>query len=296
MWWQKIKGKRRITLLLLLVVLAVPLVYFAVNRYLETRYTLRVAFIDVGRGDAMLISDSRGFDVLIDGGERDADTIILSYLREQGVEDVDVLVATHSDMDHLGGLIGFLKARRIPVKSVLYNGYHVEKPSWQGFIDAVHRRGLELTPAQYPQTFTWGEATAYILNPEAGLPTPMVDEKAINDASLVILLDYKNVEFLFTADATALTESELMAKRLSLKADILKAGHHGDGLGSTAEFLSLVKPAEAIISVGPNVQGLPSPETLNRLIEAGARVWRTDKSGTIVVETDGWRYKIYAEE
>lgn len=296
MWWKKIKIKQGIVFLIFLVLLAAPLIYFGVDRYLETRYTLRVSFIDVGRGDAILISDSRGFDVLIDGGERDADRILLSYLREKGVENIDVLVATHSDMDHLGGLIGFLKARRIPVKSVLYNGYYVEQPSWQGFIEAVNTRGLELTPAQYPQTFTWGDATAKILNPIPGLPTPMVDEKAINDASMVILLDYKDVEFLFTADATASTEAEMMAKGLPLQADILKAGHHGDGLGTTAEFLSAVKPAEAIISVGPNAQGLPSTETLDRLVNAGARIWRTDESGTIVVETDGWRYKIFAEE
>lgn len=296
MWWMKIKRTRVVVLILLLAALAVPMVYFAIHRYRQTRYTLRVSFIDVGKGDAILISDSRGFDVLIDGGSRDDDRMILSYLREHGVENVDVLVATHSDMDHLGGLIGFLKARRIPVKKVLYNGYHTERISWQGFLGAVHTRGLELTPAQYPQTFSWGEATAHILNPVPGLPEPMVEEKAINDASLVILLDYKDIEFLFTADATALTEGEMIAKGLPLEADILKAGHHGDGLGSTAPFLSVVKPAEAIISVGPNAQGLPSPDTLGRLLDAGARIWRTDDSGTIVVETDGRRYKIFAEE
>lgn len=256
--------------------------------FASTSNTLQVSFIDVGQGDSILIRDlSSGFDVLIDGGKPSAGPIVVAYLRDQGVDDIDVMVASHAHSDHIGGLIDVLELTDIPVQQVLYNGYPGDTSTWNEFATAVTNEGLTLTAAQYPYTYTWGTTTAYILNPIPGMLNPPQ-----NDVSIVVLLDYADVDFLFTGDIDTSVESAIIAHGSPLAAEILKVAHHGSKYSSSATFLSEVDPSEAVISVGYNSYGHPDEGTLNRLRAAGARICRTDQSGTIVVLSDGVNYSV----
>ena len=250
--------------------------------------TIWVSFIDVGQGDSILIQDSNGFDVLIDGGKTSAGDAVLSYLRSRGVDDIDVMIATHANSDHIGGLIDVLGADDIPVERVLYNGYPGTTVTWNNFVAAVTAEGLTLEATSYPDTHFWGGITAYTLNPLPGLTNPEQ-----NDASVVILIDHANVEILLTGDIGDANELEVASRGVpywfgpECCAEVLKVGHHGSKYATSASFLATVQPDEAVISVGDNSYGHPAPETLDRLSTAGVTVWRTDESGTILAISDG---------
>jgi competence protein ComEC len=244
---------------------------------------LRVSFIDVGQGDSALLQDANGFDVLIDGGTISAGTAVVAYLHQMGIDNIDVLVASHADSDHIGGLLAVLEATDIPVEAVVLNGYSGTSTVWTGFLAAVASRGLTPTLAQFPQSFLWGEMSVQVLNPASGLADPDT-----NAASLVLLIDHGEISFLFTGDIESAVEEDLLALGTPLAADVLKVAHHGSNTSSSAAFLQAVSPHESIISVGSqNTYGHPSAVTLNRLGAAGSHIWRTDRSGSILVISDG---------
>ena len=252
-----------------------------------TTTNLTVSFIDVGQGDSIWIHDSDNFDILIDGGKPEAGPTVLAYLRAHAIDDIDVMLATHPDADHIGGLINVLNATDIPVDEVLYNGYLGDTATWTDFTTAVTNEGLTLTTAQHPTEYTWGSTTAQILNPVSGLSSPET-----NDASVVVLLSHGNVRFLFPGDISSSVESAVVAHGTPVAAQVLKVAHHGSAYSSSASFLSAVNPLEAVISVGVNTYGHPSPDTISRLLAAGARVWRTDQQGSIVIVSDGSTYNV----
>lgn len=249
--------------------------------------TMTITFIDVGQGDATLIQDGNGFDVLIDGGQNYLGDDLLGYIRQHNVDDIEVVLATHADQDHIGGLITIIEATDIPVESVYYNGYAGDTLVWTEFLDAIASEGLNLIPAQYPQTFTWGELNVQVLNPLPGLANPLQ-----NEASVVLLISYGQVSVFLTADIDTGVEALLPMRTSNLEADILKVAHHGSKYSTSQTFLEQVQPKETIISVGSNPYGHPSPQVLSRLVNFGARIWRTDHVGTIQVLSDGESYNM----
>jgi competence protein ComEC len=252
--------------------------------------TLQVSFINVGQGDAALIQDNHGFEILIDGGPPAAGPTVVAYLREKGVDSVEVIVVSHAHLDHFGGLMSVLEASDISVGQIYYNGYDGTTTSWYAFATAVHNEGLTLTSAQFPGEQTWGSSTAYILGPEAGLIN--IDH---NEASVVLLLEHGNNRFLFTGDLGFSGEAAVVARGTPVVADVLKVGHHGSNYSSSEAFLSAVSPSVGVISVGTNTYGHPADDALERLGAAGVQVWRTDLTGTIVVNMDGETFTIVPE-
>jgi competence protein ComEC len=249
--------------------------------------TVRVTFINVGQGDAALIQDPNGFDILIDGGLPAAGPTVVAYLREQGVDALEVMVASHADNDHIGGLISVLAAEDIAVERVLYNGYQGQTTAWFNFETAVALASVTLEAAQFPMTYSWGETSAQVLNPDPGLVSPNT-----NDASVVILLEHAAVKYLFTGDIPARIEATLAARGVIPQVQVLKVAHHGSDTSSSDLFLQSARPEQAVISVGVNSYGHPGSETLARLAAAGAAVWRTDRSGHILVASDGASYTL----
>jgi beta-lactamase superfamily II metal-dependent hydrolase len=251
-------------------------------------YTIQVSFIDVGEGDSALIQNSDGYNILIDGGIVSEGPTVLAYLRNNGVDELNAIVASHADSDHVGGLISVLNATDITIDSVIYNGYPGNTQTWNDFIAAVANEGLTLTTAQFPGELHWGTTTAYILNPISGLINPKT-----NDASLVLLLDHYNIDTLFTGDIDSAVESEIIARGTPIAADILKVAHHGSNYSTSVEFLNAVQPQDSIISVGPNQYGHPGSDTLARLLASWTTIWRTDINGTIIVtSSDGITYQV----
>lgn len=281
------KGNHSQVAFLLIAVSVLAFFTLAVAIYPTSSATVQASFIAVGQGDSILLRDSNGFDVLIDGGKTSAGPTVLAYLRAQVVDDIEVMVATHTDADHIGGLIDVLEAADIPVVSVLYNGYPGDTLTWGNFATAAANEGATPAPAQYPTVYQWGGMTVYVLNPESGLTNP--DQ---NNASVVLRVEHGNVTFLLTGDIDSTQEAAIVARGTPVAADILKVAHHGSQYSSGADFLAAVAPNEAVISVGTNSYGHPAPETLNRLLAAGARIWRTDQRGTIVITSNGLTYTL----
>jgi competence protein ComEC len=241
---------------------------------------LRVSFINVGQGDSALLQDSNQEEVLIDGGPVSAGPTVVAYLKSQSVQDIDVIVASHNDADHIGGLIDVLNSD-IPVKAIIYNGEPVTTTTYLNFANAMKAHGLTPTPAAFGQEYTWGQVSADVLNPQSPL------NGSQNEDSIVLLLTYDQVHFLFPGDVGSSTEGTILAEGTPVAGDVLKVAHHGSKYSSSASFLEAVKPRYAVISVGQNSYGHPAPETLERLAAAGAHVYRTDQQGTILFESDG---------
>ena len=248
---------------------------------------MTIAFIDVGQGDATLIRDGNGFDVLVDGGRKSASDDLLEYMRQVGVDDLEVVLATHADSDHIGGLIAVLEAVDIPVESVYFNGYPGDTQTWTEFSNAVTSIGLSLNQAQFPDTYSWGGINVQVLNP---LPS-MVDPDQ-NKASVVLFLHYAQIAVLLPADIDSSVENQLSKRTVTLQADILKVAHHGSKFSSSQSFLQEVLPHEAVISVGPNPYDHPTIETLTRLGNIGANIWRTDYVGTVLLTSNGESYEM----
>jgi len=248
---------------------------------------ITIAFIDIGQGDATLIRDGNGFDVLIDGGQEFMGDDLLGIIRQHEVDDIEVVLATHADSDHIGGLITVIQANDIPVESVYYNGYAGDTLVWNEFSEAVVSEGLVLIPAQFPQTFMWGGLNVQVLNPLPGMVNPLQ-----NETSVVVLINLEHISLLLPADIDNGVEALLPMRTSNLKADILKIAHHGSKNSTSQSFLEQVQPKEAIISVGSNPYGHPSSQVLSRLVNYGARIWRTDLYGTIQVHTDGETYSM----
>jgi competence protein ComEC len=252
---------------------------------------LRVIILDVGQGDATLIRDGLGTDVLIDGGRKSAGESVLAALRQLGVDNLEAVLATHADADHVGGLIDVLQAGDIPVESALYNGYPGDTQTWDQFVAAVAAEGLSLTPAQYPASYAWGAFSASVLNPSPGLSDPEQ-----NAASVVLRLVSADTEWILPGDIDSAVEADLIQRGDPLEADLLHVAHHGSATATSQAFLAAVRPREAFISVGPNSYGHPAPDVLQRLEASGARTWRTDALGTIVVLGDGQIYQVFPQD
>jgi len=248
---------------------------------------MTIAFIDVGQGDATLIRDGNGFDVLVDGGRKSAGDDLLEHMRQVGVDDLEIVLATHADSDHIGGLIAVLQAVDIPVESVYFNGYPGDTQTWMEFSDAVTSTGLSLNKTQYPDTYSWGGLNVQVLNPMPGLIAP--DQ---NKASVVLLIDYAQITVLLPADIDSSVEHQLSSRTVTLQAEILKVAHHGSNFSTSQSFLQEVLPQEAVISVGANAYDHPSIETLNRLSNIDANIWRTDYFGTILLTSNGESYEM----
>jgi competence protein ComEC len=243
---------------------------------------LTVHFIDVGQGDAILI-DSGDIDILVDGGRTSAS--VLAYLQGQGIADIDLLVATHPDADHIGGLADVLA--QYQVNEIWVNGDTATSQTYQDFAAAVTAEGATVREPTRGYTTQMDGLSIDVLNPTSQRTGDS------NEDSVVFRLVCGEVSVLLTGDATSDSEASMLAAGLTLDSDVLKVAHHGSRYSTSAPFLAAVTPEDAVISVGAgNPYGHPAQETLDRLAAAGATVYRTDQDGTVVLTSDCSTYSI----
>ncbi len=224
---------------------------------------LRLTVLDVGQGDAIVLEGPDGRTAVVDGGSGgptrlDAgERIIAPYLWNRGVRRLAAAVVTHADADHAGGMPAIERAFGVPGP---LNA------------DALARGPL-----------AFGGATLSLLRPIAAS-----EGASRNDAALVLRIDYGVASFLLASDIEAERERALVAAGAPLGATVLKVPHHGSRSSTTASFLGAVTPVVAVVSVGArNPYGHPDAGVLARLTAAGARVYRTDRDGAVILETDG---------
>ncbi|WP_240374937.1 ComEC/Rec2 family competence protein [Bacillus piscicola] len=246
---------------------------------------LAVHFIDVGQGDSTLIVYN-GKTMLIDGGPRDAGNKVVSYLKAVGVDHLDMLVATHSDADHVGGLVEVVD--QIPVNHVLDSGKEHITETYADYLRMIDEKDIcfEIVNRGHDIDF----ATDVDIQVRNGLSSSM--ER--NDSSLVLKLSYGETDFMLMGDATKMNEVRIMDEG-NVEAEIIKVGHHGSNTSSGRSFLDKVQPETAILSYGENDFGHPDARVVRRLRQAGAELYSTYQSGDIVVSVFQNGYTINAE-
>ncbi len=245
---------------------------------------LHVIFLDVGQGDAILITTPSGQHILIDGGP--AATQLNWQLGKHlpfWTRSLNLVVNTHPDADHLSGLVPLLD--RYHIDQVLISDKRNESSLSRAWQDKLKQYQLEPIVAQANMQLDLGDGIkATILNPgpaSTGQPN-------VNNHAVVMRLDMGQISFLLPGDIESPVEQNLVSSHAPLAATILKSPHHGSGTSSSEPFLKAVQPQVVIIQVGKDNQfGEPKPEVLARYAEHGATVFRTDQDGTIELITDG---------
>lgn len=239
----------------------------------------QVHFIDVGQGLSVLV-ESDGHFLLFDGGDRKASSLVVSYLKEQGVETLDYVIASHYDADHLNGVVGALNA--FQVSQVLAPDYETDTKVFQSFQSVIKEKNIPLSHPAPGDTFTLGNTSFMVLAPQNK------SYQNANDYSVAIRLAAGDVSFLITGDAEVESEAEMVKSGLPLESTVYVAGHHGSASSSSWDFLQKAVPEYAVISCGTgNSYGHPHVETMEKLESMEIPVFRTDKQGTITAFTDG---------
>lgn len=288
-----IKRSRKTAYFIVLFLFCLNLLAWADVYYLSQPKHLKVVFFDVGQGDSIFISTPKSQKILIDGGPSPA--LAAEKLAKQMPfydNNLDMVVLTHPDQDHLLGLFDILK--RYKVKTILWSGVAVNNAEYQEWEKAMKNEGADIKIARAGEKIILQknpDILIDVLNPTVNGNTDV--GKDINDTSVVMRLSFLNNSFLFTGDISSSQEAVLLADNQNLKSDVLKVSHHGSKEASSPDFLSAVGPKTAVIEVGrDNSYGHPSSEVLENLKKSGIDVMRTDQNGDIKISSDGNSLKI----
>ncbi len=254
------------------------------------RAEMSVAFLDVGQGDSILIKAPNGQIMLIDGGRSMnlANTVIIPQLNAWGASEVDVMVVTHPDADHIAGLVGVLE--NFPVKRVALTGDEHPTQIYERLLTNVRDKKISALQVRTGTTIPFDPALKLdVLAPDE----EFVNRENANDGSIVIKLTYGQTSFLLTGDAEAVENGAMLAHGLDVRATVLKLGHHGSRSSTDEAWLKAVQPQLGIISAGlDNSYGHPHPEVIAALDKLGIQYLRTDEHGTITVTSDGTQLRV----
>ncbi|MBQ8592109.1 MAG: MBL fold metallo-hydrolase [Lachnospiraceae bacterium] len=255
-------------------------VVVSANAVDDTISKLEVHFLDVGQGDATLIVNDE-YTMLIDAGDDSKGTTIQNYLQKQGIEKLNYLILTHQHEDHIGGADVILT--KFEIDTLIMTDDTMDTAAYRNVIDAMEYRNIQNILPVVGAEYTLGDANFTIIAP---IHNNYGDN--INNRSIGLLLQHGENRFLFTGDAEADAEWDLLQSGMDLSCDVYQAGHHGSSTSSTAAFMEKVLPKYAVISCADgNDYGQPHAEVLNTLRENGVKLFRTDEQGTVVVISDG---------
>ena len=244
---------------------------------------LHIDFIDVGHGDSSLIISSTGKKVLIDGGLREKGPDLVAFLRSRDACPLDLILLTHRHVDHLGGLLDVVTS--CGTRTYMDAPYPHDSPIYSRLLTLLEDRQIPVRQAERGRTIDLGNGARLTL---LGPPTPPIrgTDSDVNANSVASRLEYGVSSVLFAADVNEATEAWLLDNGASLRSTVLKVAHHGSRHASTAAFLSAVMPKVAVISTEAGDAKHPHPETLARLAQVRASIFRTDQDQTITIDMD----------
>jgi competence protein ComEC len=248
--------------------------------YADTNTPLTVSYIDVGQGDSELIQFPSGNTMLIDAGPSAAAGLtVTNYLNSKGISSIDTVVATHPDLDHIGGMSKVLNG--FTVKQFIDSGYPHTSTTYEGMLSTIDAQNIPF------RTVTNGD----MINLDPNISIDVLNPQSTffagdtNPNSVALKMTYGKVTFLFPGDAGTINDP----------AEILKVPHHGSNTGLSS--LSQVNPKVSIITVGANSKyGHPTDTVLQALEGIGSKIYRTDVDGTITITSDGNTYTVYTEK
>ena len=240
---------------------------------------LIVHFIDLGQSDSILL-EYDGHYALIDGGYANTSDQLIDYLENEGVEELDLVVATHMHGDHMGGLPEVLAT--YPVKQIWCSRQTYYSEIYDRFLYYAEQQEVDVERPVVGQIILLGDVYLELIGP---LDKSYED---VNNSSLVIMASFGEKRFLFAGDMRHEAEKQLVDAGTDLKADVLKVGHHGSYTSTSYLFLRTVQPEFAVIQCGRNNEyGHPHSEPMSRLRDADVDIYRNDLLGTIIATTDG---------
>ncbi|MBC7324387.1 MAG: DNA internalization-related competence protein ComEC/Rec2, partial [Moorella sp. (in: Bacteria)] len=290
--WQWHRRELALTALLALVTLAVYL--YSPARPGE----LRVTFIDVGQGDAIYLKTPSGRHILVDGGGRPygqgdfdvGERVVVPFLYRQGVRRLDVIVSTHADADHVGGLAAVV--RELPVSLVVVPPLRGEiAAAYRPFLAQLNALGIPWQEAGRGATLDLDPALRIqVLHPGREISGSNSDS---NNNSLVLKVDYRDFSLLLSADIETEAMADIAAAGLDVRSTVFKVPHHGSRYGLEDKFLRKVAPQAVVFSVGEkNNFGHPAAEVVHYWQERGIPVYRTDRQGAVIIASDGERWRV----
>lgn len=252
----------------------------------DAQAQIAVHFVDVGQGDCAVIETPDG-NLLIDAGTKQSEAAIKRCIDDLDITEFAYAIFTHPHADHIGSAAAIVEAYTID-SVVMPNAVSTSK-TFEKLIAAIEEKDCRVIEGKAGRRLTLGGLTIDLL-----APVKAYDD--LNNMSIVALLTYGDGTFLFTGDAEALSETDMLENGVPA-CDVLKVGHHGSSTSSSEEFIAAVSPQIAVISVGEgNSYGHPHESTLERLKAHGVQVLRTDLCGTITITCDGTQYRIKTEK
>jgi competence protein ComEC len=246
---------------------------------------MEVHYIDVGQGDSILVKTPNKKTILIDGGLPKAGKKVVSYLKKHEVEKIDLLIATHPDYDHIGGLINVM--RSFEVKQILDSGKIHLTSAFARYAAEIRKQGIIKKTAKPNQRIHLdSDLKIKVLN-------AYEKSQSNNESSIVLKMTYSEMDFLFMGDATIKQEKKLMEK-YDIQSEIMKVAHHGSDTSTSLEFLREVNPEIAILTYSiDNDYGHPVERVVENLDRIEAIVYSTASFGDIMIRTNGKNFYIF---
>lgn len=237
---------------------------------------LTIHYLNVGQADSILINNKED-TMLIDAGNNSDGENIVKFIKNQNIKDIDILVGTHPHEDHIGGLDNIIN--NFDIGKIYMPDATTNTKTFETVLEAIENKNYNINIPKIDEEFNLGNMKFKVIYTGT-------DESDLNNTSIVLKMIYGSTSYLFTGDATDITEEKILNK--DIKADVLKIGHHGSSYSTTNKFLNVVNPKHGVISVGKdNKYNHPSEQTIKKLNKNKIETYRTDLDGTIKVTSDG---------
>lgn len=245
---------------------------------------MEVHFLDVGNADCSYIKCGDS-NILIDAGDKEPQGLVVDYLKNQGVENLNLVVATHPHRDHIGQMTDVMENFKVDkfIEPEVPDDIVPTTITYEKMLRTIAKHNIDAELVKDGYNISIGD-----LNIESVGPISR-NSKNLNNNSIVLRITYKDVKFLFTGDAETNEEKEILGSGREIKSDVLKVAHHGSGTSTTVKFLKAVSPKYAVISVSKEKYQSNKSKVPDRLKKfcGDNNVYVTGKDGTIVVFTDG---------